>query len=378
MSDSNLSKNDLADICRSLGISTEGNKTELVQRIKEYPRYEDYRENGEVLGNLDTTRQDVVDLDSVASGYHSEASNISDKDLQTLRELARKSTERAKVTSLKTGSHDEELQGEPKIQPNKPAKRKLHESEDSLEEKLLLGFKKLENSMLNFDSKLNTVTLQVQETRQKAEIKDAWPKHKFDKARDQHEYNTLRSVGKELDLAMESLTADDITNHLDVAKEQIESRMFTLRVAEGFGWEIASALPDTQDDWLKGKDSLIEKAKAIVDVKRNKRHKTYDMGKSPSYLQRRNVNQLSYYNKHQSDFRNKFFRPNYQFQNSATPLQNKCYICGGYGHFARTCASDPNKTSDQQQYQRYGYKSRGYSAYRNKYENRARDDAKYE
>ncbi|CAG8735881.1 33232_t:CDS:1, partial [Racocetra persica] len=47
MSDSNLSKNDLADICRSLGISSEGNKTDLVQRIKEYPQYEGCRENGE-------------------------------------------------------------------------------------------------------------------------------------------------------------------------------------------------------------------------------------------------------------------------------------------------------------------------------------------
>ncbi|CAG8713393.1 2886_t:CDS:1, partial [Dentiscutata heterogama] len=102
------------------------------------------------------------------------------------------------------------LQEDPKTQPNKLAKKKkLHESDDTpvlLEEKLLLEFKKLENAMLNFDNKLNTVTLQVQETQQKADIKDVWPKHKFNKARDQHEYNTLRSIGKELELAMESLT----------------------------------------------------------------------------------------------------------------------------------------------------------------------------
>ncbi|CAG8826925.1 29214_t:CDS:1, partial [Racocetra persica] len=35
-------------------------------------------------------------------------------------------------------------------------------------------------------------------------------------------------------------------------------------------------------------------------------------------------------------------------------LQNKYYICRGYSYFARTCVLDPNKASDQQQYQRYG------------------------
>ncbi|CAG8537499.1 4168_t:CDS:2, partial [Cetraspora pellucida] len=54
--------------------------------------YEGCRENSEMLGNLETTRDNVVDIDSVASSYHSEASDIFDKNLQTLKELARKST----------------------------------------------------------------------------------------------------------------------------------------------------------------------------------------------------------------------------------------------------------------------------------------------
>ncbi|CAG8809556.1 7028_t:CDS:1, partial [Racocetra persica] len=143
-----------------LGISSERNKTDLVQRIKEYPQYEGCRENGKMLGNLKITRENI---ESVASSYHSEASDRFDKDLQTLRELARKSTECAKNAPLKTGSYDEKLQEDPKTQPNKLAKkRKLHESDDTpvlLEEKLLLEFKKLENAMLNFDNKLNTVML---------------------------------------------------------------------------------------------------------------------------------------------------------------------------------------------------------------------------
>ncbi|CAG8457889.1 15576_t:CDS:2 [Cetraspora pellucida] len=55
-----------------------------------------------MLENPETTREDVVDIDPMVSGYNSEASEIFDKDLQTLRELARKSAERAKDTSTKT------------------------------------------------------------------------------------------------------------------------------------------------------------------------------------------------------------------------------------------------------------------------------------
>ncbi|CAG8558977.1 8846_t:CDS:2, partial [Cetraspora pellucida] len=36
MTKSNLSKNDLLEICSSLGLPTEGNKMDLVQKLKEY------------------------------------------------------------------------------------------------------------------------------------------------------------------------------------------------------------------------------------------------------------------------------------------------------------------------------------------------------
>ncbi|CAG8827706.1 22590_t:CDS:1, partial [Racocetra persica] len=64
--------------------------------------YDSCRENDEILENLEITEQDIVNIDTVASGYHSEVSDIFDKDLQTLKESARKSTKCAKDTSSKT------------------------------------------------------------------------------------------------------------------------------------------------------------------------------------------------------------------------------------------------------------------------------------
>ncbi|CAG8692574.1 5464_t:CDS:2, partial [Acaulospora morrowiae] len=39
--------------------------------------------------------------------------------------------------------------------------------------------------------------------------------------------------------------------------------------AEGYGWDIASVLPDMQNDWIKGKDLLIEKAKTLVEIQKS-------------------------------------------------------------------------------------------------------------
>lgn len=101
----------------------------------------------------------------------------------------------------------------------------------------------------------------MQDTHQRVEINDTWPNHKFDRSCNQHGYDNLRLVGRELDFAMESRNIQDAIDYIESAREKIANRIFTLRVAEGYGWEIAAALPDTQDEWLKGKDNLIKRQK---------------------------------------------------------------------------------------------------------------------
>ncbi|RIB05481.1 hypothetical protein C2G38_592425 [Gigaspora rosea] len=242
---------------------------------------------------------------------------------------------------------------------------------------MLTAFKKLETSVLGFDNRLNSVTAQIQDTRQKVEINDAWPNHKFEKYRDQHEYDTLRLVGRDLDFAVESRNVHDAINCIESAREKIANRIFTLRVTEGYGWDIAAALPDTQDDWLKGKDSLIEKAKVLAEVKKNKRQKS---GKSGKYGFQKGYNDFqkgySDFQREYNDFQKGFdYQENYRNTNSSSyrPFRahsqshtrfaaspGKCHICGGLGHFANTCPSDPNESTSN-------YRSRGYSTYKNRF-----------
>ncbi|CAG8824301.1 24869_t:CDS:1, partial [Racocetra persica] len=84
MTDSNISKNDLSDICHSLGVSTEGNKADLVQRLKDFQGYGFYEKNAnELCVNIDD--------ESVISDYPNETTETLNPETQALRELLRKS-----------------------------------------------------------------------------------------------------------------------------------------------------------------------------------------------------------------------------------------------------------------------------------------------
>ncbi|CAG8811151.1 4502_t:CDS:1, partial [Gigaspora rosea] len=58
---------------------------------------------------------------------------------------------------------------------------------------------------------------------------------------------------------------------MNEARESVADRLVTLRVAEAFDWDIAAALPSTQNNLLKGKETLIEKAKVLAEARRNKK-----------------------------------------------------------------------------------------------------------
>jgi len=82
---------------------------------------------------------------------------------------------------------------------------------------MLSEFRRLEKAVLGFNEKLNSVTAQIQDTRQRVEINDIWPSYKFERFRDQHEYDTLRLVGRELDLAVDSRNVHDAVKHIENA-----------------------------------------------------------------------------------------------------------------------------------------------------------------
>ncbi|CAG8446642.1 12480_t:CDS:2, partial [Acaulospora morrowiae] len=270
MTDTNISKTDLENICQALGIVIDGVKVDLIQRLRKHLKGKSH------AGSNDTEltrRNEEEGQDTTGLDHLSDTSEIDlNHQARTLRELAhlsRKETEPRNSLDREQSLSLENDRLESK-QNSLNKKRLLSNDEDCelTESKILTEFKQLESAVLTMNDKLNTVTAQAHDTKQKVEVNETWQKYKFEKSHDQHEYDALRKIGKELDLAMESRSTMEVMDHINNAREIASNRIFTLRVAEGYGWDIASALPDTQNDWMKGKDLLIEKAKTLVEVKK--------------------------------------------------------------------------------------------------------------
>ncbi|CAG8605917.1 20605_t:CDS:2 [Dentiscutata erythropus] len=225
MSESNLSKGDLEELCRAFGVSTDGVKADLVQRLKQLSSEvgqnpNSVEETGETsLGNCDVDDQGdhVFEVNDF---------NI-DPVAQSLKELAYQMKGKFKQPPLSNKIAEPDNPYTNTEECTNRSKRHYQEMEfdNPLGNLVLSEFKKLGNVMTNFNDRLNSVAMQ---------------------------YDSLCTIGTELDLAKESRSFSEVMTHI----------------------EKASALPNTQDNWLKGKDTLIEKAKALAEEKKNKRQKT--------------------------------------------------------------------------------------------------------
>ncbi|CAG8589257.1 6407_t:CDS:1, partial [Racocetra persica] len=130
MSDSNISKNDLLDICCSLGISTKGNKADLVQRLKEYQTNRSHENN---VDGMKFTN-DKADDESVISNYHTETTEILSPEIQMLRELLQKNKRPLHAVLLSLSPQDaEETTDHPQ-----QTKRWLKNRNYKLERKIIL------------------------------------------------------------------------------------------------------------------------------------------------------------------------------------------------------------------------------------------------
>ncbi|CAG8492270.1 1247_t:CDS:2, partial [Acaulospora morrowiae] len=242
MADANISKNYLENECQALGISTDGVKSDLVQRLRKHLKGKNRAFSHESEGSY---RSEGGDSNTQLLDDGLETTEMQNLSLQakTLKELAyqsRKGNAAGIPPTREQSSTHSIYRSEPThAQTENKKKRPLLNEEggdqDLISNRMLIEFKRLENAMININDKLNTVTAHVQGTRHKVEVNET------------------------LQWNQEAL------------------------VAEGYGWDIASALPDTQDNWSKGKDSLIEKAKTLVEVIKTKHQRIYESSKSSNF-----------------------------------------------------------------------------------------------
>ncbi|CAG8559360.1 10020_t:CDS:2 [Acaulospora morrowiae] len=194
MTDTNISKTDFKNVCQALGIATDGVKADLVQRIRRYLKGKSRADSCDTEGN---GREEDEDTNTVVYDNYSDTSEIGNLNQQA--RTLKNQLEKEQLTTVENNGDESKLN----LANNRKCPLSNDKETESKENKLLTEFKRLKNAMLTFNNRLNTVTAQVRDTKQKVEVNETWQKHKFEKSYDQHEYNALHKIGKELDLAME-------------------------------------------------------------------------------------------------------------------------------------------------------------------------------
>ncbi|CAG8778874.1 424_t:CDS:2 [Dentiscutata erythropus] len=250
MLESNLSKEDLEELCRAFSISTEGVKADLVQRLKHFSAAVSKNpDNIEETGEMNVG---IFDFDESEDHVHRDDFNI-DLEARSLKELAYKSKGKSKVCKSEQTTLSRDEFGQP---------------------------------IREFDTRYT-------------EINKAWPACKFEKLHDQHEYDSLCTIEMELDLAKKSRSSSEVITHIKKAQEA--------------------------DDWLKGKDTLIEKAKALAKIKKNKQQKTTNWTKNRDFTFQKSNNQEKPQHFYQNSYQNSY-QNFYQNHHVAIPQVNATFV----------------------------------------------------
>ncbi|RIB25293.1 hypothetical protein C2G38_2166287 [Gigaspora rosea] len=127
---------------------------------------------------------------------------------------------------------------------DKRSKRAKRVSKDAADIKVL--FKEIKH--LRED--VNHITERVEVSNMRLEINKNWPVVKFERARDQFEYNALCAIGNDLDLALSASTGDEIIRHIESARTKTLDHTVVLNVAKEYGWEVAVELPQSKSEGL--------------------------------------------------------------------------------------------------------------------------------
>ncbi|CAG8668810.1 22658_t:CDS:2 [Gigaspora rosea] len=192
----------LKNLCTCLSLSTEGNKADLIERLTLASGLAQPQQNG------------------LSESMEGEAMSQSDDESR-----------------------------------DKRSKRAKRVSKDAA------GIKALLKEIKHLREDVNHITERVEVSNMRSEINKNWPVVKFERARDQFEYNALCAIGNDLDLALSASTGDEIIRHIESARTKTLDHTVVLNVAKEYGWEVAVELPQSKSEGLSAYGEIIEHAR---------------------------------------------------------------------------------------------------------------------
>jgi hypothetical protein len=277
----------------------------------------------------------LVRVDDASYGNVTEVitDDDNDDDLDEMRsvKMTSKTTQKRKKPALHNDSSTDLSNNDDDGKRNR--KKRKHAKKE------VPGLKALLKEMKEIKKNVVKVNTRVEETQAKVKIEDDWPEKHFKNPRDQHEYDALKVIEKNLDLALNSFSVEEALEYIETAKERAKDRITTLKVAKNYGWEVAAELPQSKDKGLADVMDNIDKAQQTAATRRNKWQNQTD---------RRQFFRGSSYDERQPEKPRYNARPISREPNPRnTERQITCYTWGGLGHFANDCPSSKTDRPDQ-------------------------------
>ncbi|CAG8729887.1 17827_t:CDS:2, partial [Racocetra fulgida] len=143
----------------------------------------------------------------------------------------------------------------------------IHGEEDTNQEDICLDMKALLKEIRHLHEDVNIITERVEVSNMRSELHKNWPDVKFERSRDQFEYNALCAIGNDLDLALSASTGDEAIRHIENARAKTLDRTVVLNVAREYGWEVAVELPQSKSEDLSAYGETIERARQAANLK---------------------------------------------------------------------------------------------------------------
>ncbi|CAG8799987.1 24180_t:CDS:2, partial [Cetraspora pellucida] len=236
---SHMSVETLKNLCSQLNLSTEGNKADLIERLTCVGDMTQLllghlRESGEnIEGGV---FEDTQDEDEAMQGdmFQEECPSF-DRSLQPLGEE------------------------ESRVKRTKKAGKEFKDTSD---------IKTLLREIKHLREDVNIISGRIESSKVRAEIHKNWPDIKFERSRDQFEYNVLCAIGHDLDLALSASTEDKAIQHIEDARVKTLDRT-----------EVAVELPQSKNEGLSIYGETIERVRQVANIKQQSKRKYSSEGR---------------------------------------------------------------------------------------------------
>ena len=137
------------------------------------------------------------------------------------------------------------------------------------------------------DDRNGSVASELEKMKRKHNAKQKWPKLEFESDRSQHEYDSLREIGRELEMALNASSWRATLDSLGKVQHLAAERATVLVVAEEQGWTTAGFIPEKKGSFLdafkeRTKEASRKAAKHKDKKGKKRKYPFYPKSSSPS------------------------------------------------------------------------------------------------